>query len=1405
MLDFNTMEHLKLYRSVVFFPDNKEDKSERNLIILNTKSVEGSIKIILDKIIKNKLHYKSYYYEFYYKFSLFNKPVTEKVADMRTDSYVMVKTDCQAITKTFIGMKQYKQGHLYYDFSHYNDIFFNRLKGSYNMQMVIKNYLNLLNMVMERTAEYKNKFMIINIDEWQSMIADSTSYRRDNVNDPFGILVNIIRYFPEELQKLNLSIIFRKGNLTTKLDCTKIDKNTLSAFKSAMVKMGDPKEQAFSGESEVGSSTITIKTQNNKVTVEDQNVTIEEKPLVNTDTMKIAVSNKVIENMASILEDAPTEHRYFTGENPDKVVEKTVTKTVDKLVKENKIKADTPLEEADKAVKEELQKDEQFMTAFELAKSNRLASIMSPNNLARNRELAEKQAKIKVEGKTIDQILNEAKEKELPTKAYKSKVINKDMTTLKLPNLDKVYNEKIYEPDTIAIVNFFKDRSIPVYILDVQKEDSSDDFNKKTTWTVTMESADRQRHKLVFDMPKFVNDSFMYLNGNKKSMYKQMTLLPVSKTAPDTVQVCTNYNKVFLTRMGDKVSPKLERLKKCIPNCSNISFKTGDSSIVNKKYKTCIEYDEMAKNFNEITNKRNKTSLYFNQDMIREEIKNKGIKLIDDINMLPLVLDDNKKVTYIDLNTECIAGTETSVGDYIISFLTEADPSFSTVLHDSSIGRRFIYTKAKIAAKDVPLILLLSYVEGLTTVLKKSGIKHQFSDTRPVLKNEDKNNKGIIEFEDGYLLYDRYPLRNSLLLNAMALIPTKNYSYTEFDSKEVYLDIFQDLLGVKMVANVLDNFYDLLIDPITYEILDDLNLPTSFVDLFLHANTLLEDNSYTKQIDMTTCRIRSNEIANAVLYKTLATAYEGYRTTAGNKRPQKMSIPKDQVIKNLQALTTVEDYSTLNPVLEVEKLRAISYKGNNGMNLDRAFTLENRAYDESMLGILALSSPPTGSVGVVRQLPLDANIQSLRGYLKVADSDEELKASNLFSPAELLVPFGGQRDDSNRIAMTTTQSRHVVPCKKYNKLLVGNGADKVLGEVISDDFAFKAKGDGKVVELDEETGVMILKYKNGSVDVVELYTKVTKNGGGGFYIANKLKTDLKLGSTVKEGDIVAYNDKYFQGTEDRGTNFKAGTLTKLALAQGYYTYEDSSMVTDKLCGDMTTQVVMKKEVTLGKNSNIVKIVKKGDYVQVGDTLLEYDTSYDDEGINKMLAGMSDDIGKEIQNLGRKPVKSKYAGIIEDIKVYYTVDEEELSSSLRKTIKEINKPIENARKIINKHTKVEDTNVILQPTYKLETNNGKIKGVTVGEGVLIEFYIKYNDKFKVGDKLTFFCALKSVTCNTVPKGLEAFTELNPDEEISAFMAPSSVLKRMTGSVIDNMFCNKVLIELKRSCKKIYYGK
>ena len=389
------------------------------------------------------------------------------------------------------------------------------------------------------------------------------------------------------------------------------------------------------------------------------------------------------------------------------------------------------------------------------------------------------------------------------------------------------------------------------------------------------------------------------------------------------------------------------------------------------------------------------------------------------------------------------------------------------------------------------------------------------------------------------------------------------------------------------------------------------------------------------------------------------------------------------------------------------------------------------------------------------------------------------------------------------------QSKHLVPIEKSSPVLISNGVEQTIQYHLSNDFIVKAKEDGKVIEYNEDAGLYILEYKSGEKQAVDVSPKIVKNGAGGFYLANQLTCDLKVGQSFKANDIIASDKNFFQTNKLNGNCFNIGSLQKVACMSAYFTYEDSSCFTKKLSEDMTTKIVMQKPVVLGKNANVDYIVNVGDKVQVGDELMRFEMSFKEDEINKFLASIGDDLKEEIHSLHQTPIKSKYTGTIIDIKMYSTVELEELSPSLRKLMTKYYDRIKKKHKVIDKHDKsksVYKMGVLLnESTGKIEAKYGKIKGNDVGEGVLIEFYIEYRDKLGVGDKITYFTALKSVLGNQIEEGFEPYSEFRPDEEVSSAIAPGAVLARMTPSILLTMFANKVLIELKRTLYKQYTGK
>jgi hypothetical protein len=1385
MQNISEIPHLRVYRQKALLPTDRKIQTMYGMVFINNNSTEAAIDLINSNHLSANNKYHIYYMENIYTGRLFNRTYRDVITQSRDAIYDKVEKAARNI-KSERTLTSVAKRNMYFDMQHYNEIFFKNAQRVTVYRQKVETYLEHMKDLFndQRFAAYREKVMIINVNDWMDNIKSKFS-RDTKMDNPIMYLYYAMTKTPEKLKELgDMDIIFYSGNTMVRVNPSKCDKYSYRLFRMELSKLSQ--NPLFNDEKEMES---------------------------NFDKQEMI--NHVVKNFS--------DHYNFTGEDgeADDEVEGEVKKRAEEIAEELDDKSEGDSGVTGKKLEDEISKklinDEKLLRDVYSINKERVTGKSGTSN-KRDQELREKQKQLKLDNMSLEDIKNfDARKTKIEKNNVTDKVAttNKNLTTVTFPHFEKSYNEQLYKKDLVDAITSLsgENRSIPAFIRKIESEDTSDEMNFKETYTVELEDANRVRHRLKFDMPKFIDDKFMYLNGNKKIIDKQLTLKPIVKIGPNEVKIATSYNRAFISRHGQKVSAKIEKFKKAvIGNPKGITVKYGNNVAANTNYKTTIEYDEISKDFTYL--RFGNSEFYFNQDEVTKICKDRNIKIQD--NQLCVGFIDKKDPVTVDLDTQKI-GKEFDLIDYILSL--ESGKLITDAFNSATTGKKFIYTRTKIMNKEIPIVLLLGYCEGLSTVLRKASIQHYFTDTRPRLDIS----QGSIQFADGYLVYDKYPFENSLLMNAFGDIPTKAFNYEDLDDKDAYLTIFDAMFKDRKLANALTNFYECMIDPVTKEVLEDLNYPTTFVELFLFANSLLSDNSFTPENDMSQYRVRSNEVINGLLYKAIADAYGMYRISANNNNPKKISIPQDLILKRVLSLNTIEDYSILNPIVELEKSRAITPKGFGGMNLSDAYTQDKRAYDKTMMGVLAMSTSPDANCGIVRQLTTEPNILSPRGYIDVKNEKlNELNDANLFSPAELLSPMGVSRDDSIRTAMATKQSKHIIPIKKSSPVLISNGAEQVIHYHLSDDFSVVAKHDGKVVEVNEEAGLIIVEYtdkngipqpdggmKNTLKQAIDISERVVKNGAGGFYLSNQLQSNLKVGQNFKKNDILASDKKFFSETELDGNRFNIGSLQKVAVMGSYSTYEDSTFITDKLSRDMASDIVMQKPITLGKNANLDYIVKVGDKVKVGDELLRFEMSFEDDSLNKFLSSVGDELQEEIRTMGKTPIKSKYSGEIVDVKVYSTVELDELSPSLRKLVQGYYTRINKKKKVLNAHDNTKSAHklgiLVNEPTEKIETKDGKVKGHEVGEGVLIEIFIKYHDIMGVGDKLTFFTALKSIIGEVVPVGYEPFALSRPDEEISSVIAPGAILARMTPSILLTMFGNKVLVEMKRQLQEIYTGK
>lgn len=940
MITTNKIPLLKRSRLRTVINHDLKDKKHGSLVIINTMNVKG----MKNKFANINVEYNNLFNQVYSKrreqIKVGNKNIIRNMSYEREIHYNEVEKELPFVRG--INEGRLAQGYnLIVDLVRANNIF----KENTSMITRIKKpvlYWDFINRYLSDLPleKYPIKTMLVNADEYSKSIVDDMMNRTDNVN-PISYIYFLLKRNEDEFFKLdNIDIIITSSSGSilriNPKECKNLktlNKNiNLSAiFRRELFKLmnkQDPEES---------------------MTISDAQRIMDSKKDELTRDISSSIIGKFIYGA--------------TGESniPEEVknkIEKEVEKTVDKLASEKNtdITEDTVVKELDK--NEDLLK--------EIVKSTTM--INKPTASSRRDELLrEKQLEITVAGKSLEEILSIESEKiDIPTNnvSDKAETINKNMTDIRFPNINKTYVEELMQKDLVSMFTDMNNKSLKVFVRSIKTEDTSDLSNYKETYTVELEDELRVRHKLVFDVPKVIDGKFLYIGGNRKYINNQQLLLPIVKVEPDTVQLVSNYNKIFIRRYGDKVSAINEKLKKVLSeDIKGIRVQRGKYDVENKGFVTTIDYDDLSKLFKEININGNR--FIFDQKAIRSQILDTGIKNLEsklDKELLPLGFKGSIyyciNLTTDEVVTINIDGKTQTTGKSLIDFMLSLSPELESMVGYQNVGKKYMYSRATIMSKQVPIALLLAYYESIDGLLKKANVKHYFSDIRPKISSDE----SVIKFEDGYLVYTQKPTSTSLLMNGFVDIPTENYKYSDFNEKFMYQALFESMYGRRNIANAFDNFLDNFIDPMTMDVLKRLALPTDLTGMVLYANELLADNQFTHEALVS--RIRCAEVISALVYKNVTKAYEKYKETSTYSNPIKINVKRDAILKSVLEQQIVEDYSELNPISEQQKLRGCLRKGPSGCNLAQAYTEEQRSYHPAMTGLFTLSSSPDANVGI---------------------------------------------------------------------------------------------------------------------------------------------------------------------------------------------------------------------------------------------------------------------------------------------------------------------------------------------------------------------------------------------------------------------------------------------------------
>ena len=1447
-INIDKVKPFRLLKTPFFTPFNVKDKRHGSAIFLMTKSLEQSKQLIEHKLISNLNMFNSYFLEWNAMYLLkpnriinddlevddvynskaygnnpimteshfedsenlffFSEATPEGVLDVRLRRILyrerlrnfkevklrvnQIKNECKYIKYTYPTIDKYKNKNIYVDNHIYNKIF--TMSETYNRDKAI----DLLYALFDRfinNANYKSytrKTVLIPVNEWASDVPTTSLFEFSKSINPFSMIVRLFKKPKENLNKLaGIDFIFIGNNSWFKMKMEDLDMKNLNLFKTNILKIrnNDIVEDNVPEDKEDIKTRLIGKIED-LTGIEVNNISRVHK----VDPISPVVAAVKDQPQLVIAKSATGDTQVVDPTKIEKPTEEKINQSVEDIVNYTK-----NAEEAEKEMDNSVDLKELILQA----KNDQDDTFkISATRKARMDDLNDKFLKEKIANSTIAELVA-IEDTPLQATDLSSKVetIDDEWANLKKPNFEADYN---IDADIMKCLHSLsQNKDVPMSVIDVTVEDRSTSEDSILTYTVHLEDSLGKRHTLRFDMPKIINKRFLRLRGNDKIIPGQLINLPIIKTDEDTVQVVSNYNKIFITRYGQvgKINQSTNALIRALTKLKENNYKLdvkdgddiptpskidlGNNAKISAKYELPAEYVELSKIFNKVTTSDGRV-YYFNRDELIHKLEEKKVKVESDQGFMVIgITKDNQAITVPETGVSSALINHLGIHEYAYTFMKP--------------GARMTYSQASILNSKIPLIVVMAYTAGLTGALNAAGIEYDLSEKRPT------NTKNYFKFNDGFLSFnDSYAPDAALLVNGLAVINTQEYSLTDIDTKAMWLDVLDDF-GGRNRADGLDSFANLMMDPITVEVCKTYKLPTDYIEVLAYASSLLTTNKFNRHTDITGNRFRTNERLVHFLYKSLATSYGMYlREIKNNRKDAKMTMKQSAVIDMALADVTTSDLSKLSPLLELESANTVTFKGLSGMNSDRSYSLDKRTYDKTMINKLSMSTGFSATVGINRQSTINMGIESTKGYIKSGGELDRMSDANTLSITEALTPFGTTRDDPFRTAMTFIQtSKHGMRTTEQDPLLVSNGADQALPYLTSDTFAHKAKWNAVVEEITNDYMIIANKSNPKEKEFIDLREKVEKNSDGGFFITIKLDTfkNYKKGDSIKAGDIVAYDKSSYSDTVGIGNlAYNIGTLTKIAIMHTDKGFEDSAIISQDLSKKMASEIVLQVDVLMDAKDIDIQCVEVGKELHEGEVIMSYRAALEDQDatdiINKMVQKNAGSDSKELMDeIGKIKVKSKVTGKLQDIKVYSTIPTSEMSKSLASFVNKYNGPVDKMKSKLSKlgiDGSQYGTSGVLPPVGKLKHCEGK---------VLVEFYIKYHDKMSVGDKLVYFSALKGVVKEIFPEGKEPYSEYRPEEKVHSFLPVGSINARMVSSVLTLGSINKVLIELDRHVKDI----
>ena len=685
----------------------------------------------------------------------------------------------------------------------------------------------------------------------------------------------------------------------------------------------------------------------------------------------------------------------------------------------------------------------------------------------------------------------------------------------------------------------------------------------------------------------------------------------------------------------------------------------------------------------------------------------------------------------------------------------------------------------RVFGKQIPVGIFLAYHLGLTNLFKLMGVTPRRVPTGTRMHMSE--DEIVVRFQDEAWIFPQDRSARTLVLAGLVSYDryTRNYSSHLFDRKDIYLPVLdQARIGVRYLRE-MDLMTELFVDPITEEILREMKEPTDFVGLVLRACELLESDWSPSETDMEHMRIKGYERMAGQVYAELSKAVRAQRARGGIAKA-KVDMHPDAVWISIQQDPAVKMVEESNPVHNVREREEVTFSGVGGRS-ERSMVGRTRVFHPNDMGVISESTKDSAQVAITTFTTADPTLVDVRGVTRRFDPTTDGISSVMSSPA-LLSP-GADRDDPKRVNFIPIQHSSGTFAKGYRPSPLRTGQERVLAHRVDDMFAVTASQDGMVTSVSDRG--MVVTFADGSTQSITLGRRFGK--ASALVFPHSLVTRFTEGQAFKKGDVLAFNELYFQVDPFDAAQvvWKAGLLVRTAIMENPDTLEDSSVISARVAEQLETQLTKQRDIVLSFDQAVHELVEVGTEVDIESILCK---------IEDAVTAESDLFGDESRDMLRllatNAPRAKYKGVVEKVEVFYHGEVDDMSPTLA------------AIATASDRDRKRNARALRQPalTGRVDSST-RIQGKPLPiDNLLIRIYITGPVGTGVGDKAVFANQMKTV----FGRVMTGRNETESGEELDAIFSYQSISNRIVRSPELIGVSNSLLRLISKRVVKAYRG-